>query len=81
MMAVRILISMLCTKTGNILPAMLLHASSTGCLATLSPPGVSAAQETSWYFVYGILLWISVLLIYKYFFPFPRRREPKMPVK
>jgi membrane protease YdiL (CAAX protease family) len=67
MMAIRILICMLYSKTGSILSAMLLHASSTGFLATLSPPQVSAAQETSWYFVYGILLWVSVFLIYKWF--------------
>jgi membrane protease YdiL (CAAX protease family) len=81
MMAVRILICILYTKTGSIIPAMLLHASSTGCLATLSPPKVSASQEVSWYFVYGTLLWISVSLIYKYLFPLTGQQESKMPVK
>ncbi|HEY1872487.1 MAG TPA: CPBP family intramembrane glutamic endopeptidase [Chitinophagaceae bacterium] len=81
MMAVRILICMLYSKTGSIIPAMLLHASSTGYLATLSPPRVSASQEVCWYFAYGILLWISVFLIYKYQFPSTKQQESKMSVK
>ncbi|HEV3327618.1 MAG TPA: type II CAAX endopeptidase family protein [Puia sp.] len=63
MMAIRVLICWIYSHTGSILLAMLMHASSTGCLAALSPPHVSPVQETTWYLVYAAGLWILVAII------------------
>lgn len=43
--------------------AQLMHASSTGSLVVLSPPAVTAAQETLWYAVYAIALWLVVAVV------------------
>ena len=63
MTAMRILISWLYTNTGSLLLAQLMHASSTGALVVLSPVHISAAQESLWYGVYGVLLWLVVALV------------------
>jgi membrane protease YdiL (CAAX protease family) len=60
LVATRVLIGWLYTNTGSVLGAQLLHASSTGSLVVLSPPAVSAEQETLWYLAYAALLWIVV---------------------
>jgi len=57
MTAMRVLISWIYSKTGSVLLAQLLHASSTGALVIFSPPRVTAAQEAFWYLVYGLALW------------------------
>jgi membrane protease YdiL (CAAX protease family) len=56
--AMRVLIAWVCTHTKSILPAMLMHASSTGSLAMLGPFHVTAGQETLWYALYAAALWI-----------------------
>lgn len=43
--------------------AQLMHASSTGSLVVLSPPAVTAAQETLWYAAYAIALWLVVAVV------------------
>lgn len=60
MTAMRALISWIYLKTGSIPLAQLMHASSTGSLAALSPAGVTAAQEATWYAIYAVLLWLIV---------------------
>lgn len=63
MAAMRVLIAWIYTNTKSVPLAQLMHASSTGSLVLLSPPGVTAAQETMWYAVYAGALWIAVVII------------------
>lgn len=67
MTAIRVLISWLYTNTKSVLIAQLMHISSTGSLVVFSPPAVSARQEVIWYVLYGIALWIVVLIVAKKF--------------
>ncbi len=62
-MAVRVLIVWIYSNTGSVLLAQLMHASLTVSLATFDPVGVSPAQETLWYAVYAVVLWIVVAVI------------------
>ena len=45
-------------RSGSLLMAQLMHASSTGFLVVLGAPNVTAVQEASWYALYGVLLWL-----------------------
>jgi len=67
MTAMRVLISWLYTNTKSVLIAQLMHISSTGSLVIFSPPAVSARHEVIWYTLYGVALWIAVLLVVKKF--------------
>jgi len=60
-MAVRLLICWLYSRTGSILIAQLMHASSTGFLVVLSAPHVSSRQEATWYAAYGAVLWMTII--------------------
>lgn len=62
MTAMRVLIALIYTNTNSVLLAQLLHVSSTGSLVIFSPARVNAAQEVAWYALYGIVLWLGVLL-------------------
>jgi membrane protease YdiL (CAAX protease family) len=61
--ALRVLIGWVYVHTGSVLLAQLLHASNTGSLVLFSPIAVSAADETSWYAAYTLLLWLVVGVI------------------
>lgn len=61
--ALRVLIVWIYANTESVLLAQVLHASSTGFLVVLSPAGVSAAQETSWYALYALALWLLVAVV------------------
>lgn len=63
MTAMRVLIAWVYSNTKSVLLAQLLHASSTGSLVIFSPPGVTAAQESLWYAVYAVLLWLVVATV------------------
>ena len=63
MTAMRVLIAWIYTNTKSVVLAQLLHASSTGALVVFSPAGVTARQETTWYAVYAIALWIMVGIV------------------
>ena len=63
MAAIRVLIAWIYSNTKSVLLAQLLHASSTGSLVVLSPPGVTAAQESLWYAVYATVLWLVVGIV------------------
>jgi uncharacterized protein len=67
MTAMRVLIAWLYTNTKSVLIAQLMHISSTGSLVIFGPPAVSARQEAIWYALYGITLWIAVLIVVKKF--------------
>jgi uncharacterized protein len=60
MMAMRVIISWLYSKTESVLLTQLMHVSSTGALVVFSAPRVSGAQEAVWYAVYGLALWALV---------------------
>jgi CAAX protease family protein len=65
MTAMRVLICWLYTNTKSVLMAQLMHTSSTGSLVIFSPPNVSPGQEVIWYALYGVALWIAVLVVAK----------------
>ncbi len=63
MTALRVLIVWIYSNTGSVLLCQIMHASSTGFLVAFSPLTVSPAQESLWYAVYAIGLWIVVALV------------------
>ena len=60
MTAMRLLIGWIYENTKSVALAQLMHASSTGSLVVLSPASVTAAQETMWYAIYAVVLWLIV---------------------
>jgi membrane protease YdiL (CAAX protease family) len=67
MTAMRVLISWLYINTKSVLIAQLMHISSTASLVIFSPRAVSASQEVLWYTLYGVVLWLVVLMVVKKF--------------
>lgn len=63
MTAMRVLIGWIYQNTQSVLLAQLMHISSTGALVIFGPFQVTSAQETAWYFTYGVALWIIVATI------------------
>lgn len=63
MTAMRILIVWVYQNTQSILMCQLMHASSTGFLAALSPTSLTPAQVTLWYVLYAGMLWLIVMVI------------------
>ncbi len=63
MTAMRVLIAWIYANTKSVALAQLMHASSTGALVVFSPSGVTAGQETTWYVVYAMALWIIVGIV------------------
>jgi membrane protease YdiL (CAAX protease family) len=61
--AMRLLITWVYSNTGSILLAQIMHVISTGCLVVFGPSSVSPRQETLWYFVYAVTLWVVVSII------------------
>jgi membrane protease YdiL (CAAX protease family) len=61
--AMRVLIAWIYSNTKSVLLSQLLHASSTGSLVVLSPPRITAAQESLWYAVYAAALWLVVAIV------------------
>lgn len=61
--ALRVLLVWIYSSTGSIVLTQLLHASSTGFLVVLGPSNVSAAQETLWYALYALALWLVVAVV------------------
>lgn len=71
---VRVLIVWLYSNTGSVSLAQLMHASSTGFLALLSPSPIAPAHEALWYAVYAVALWGVVALVVATFGADLRRR-------
>jgi CAAX protease family protein len=63
MTAMRVLIAWIYANTKSVAMAQLMHASSTGSLVVFSPGSVTAGQETMWYAVYAIALWLVVGIV------------------
>jgi uncharacterized protein len=57
MVAMRVLICWLYSKTGSVLLTQLMHVSSTGALVVFSAPRVDGLSEVTWYLAYGAVLW------------------------
>jgi membrane protease YdiL (CAAX protease family) len=75
MTAMRVLIAWIYTNTKSVLLAQLMHVSSTGSLVVFSAARVTAAQEATWYALYGIVLWVAVGIVVKIFGRRPGRHE------
>src|ERR1700757_3584116 len=67
MTAMRVLIAWIYSNTKSVLLAQLMHVSSTGSLVIFSAARVTAAQEATWYALYGIVLWGTVGIVVKIF--------------
>ncbi len=63
LVALRVLIAWIYSHTNSIPLAQIMHASSTGCLAALSPVPILPAQEALWYAGYAIALWIVIAIV------------------
>jgi CAAX protease family protein len=63
MTAMRVVIAWVYANTKSVLLAQFVHISSTGSLVIFSPARVTAAQETLWYSVYAIALWLVVAMV------------------
>jgi membrane protease YdiL (CAAX protease family) len=60
--AMRLLMVWVYSFTNSIFIVQLMHIISTGSLVLLGPAKVTPAQETLWYALYAMLLWIVVLI-------------------
>src|SRR4029077_18216737 len=63
MAALRVLIAWFYERIQSIAVAQLIHISSTGSLVVFSPPAVTPIQESLWYALYAVLLWVLALLL------------------
>lgn len=66
MAAVRVLICWFYERTQSIALAQLIHISSTGSLVVFGPFALNPTQETLWYAVYAMALWLFVLLLTRF---------------
>jgi membrane protease YdiL (CAAX protease family) len=66
MAAVRVLICWFYERTQSIALAQLIHISSTGSLVVFGPFALNPAQETLWYTVYAMALWLFVLILTRF---------------
>src|SRR5579864_3760993 len=67
MTAMRVLMGWIYQNTQSVLLAQLMHISSTGALVIFGPFRVTPAQETAWYFTYGVGLWIVIAALVAWF--------------
>jgi uncharacterized protein len=67
MTAMRVLIAWIYSNTKSVLLAQLMHISSTASLVVFGAARVTAAQEATWYALYGIVLWVAVAIVVKTF--------------
>jgi membrane protease YdiL (CAAX protease family) len=63
MTAMRVLVVWVYTNTGSVLLAQLMHASSTGFLSILVPLSLSPRNDTIFYGVYAMALWVAVMVV------------------
>jgi len=64
--AMRVFITWIYSNTNSSPLAQFMHAVSTGCLAMLGPAALTPTQETLWYSLYAFILWITVLIIFRF---------------
>ena len=58
MAGMRVLIGWVYSHTKSLPPAQLMHMSSTGSLALLSPASISPGKEAFWYAISAVMLWV-----------------------
>lgn len=63
MTAMRVLVVWVYSNTQSLLLAQLMHASSTGFLSILVPLSLSPKNDTIFYGVYAVVLWVAVVLV------------------
>lgn len=63
MAAMRVILVWIYSNTGSVLLAQLTHASSSGFLLVLGPSPITPANETLWWSIYAVVLWIAALII------------------
>ena len=63
MTAMRVLVVWVYTNTRSVLLAQLMHASSTGFLSILVPLSLSPKNDTLFYAVYAVVLWVAVTIV------------------
>jgi membrane protease YdiL (CAAX protease family) len=64
LMSLRLLIAWVFTRTGSLLMAQSMHASSTGFLVVLGAAHVTSGQEALWYAVYGAALGAAAIFLW-----------------
>ena len=63
MVAMRVILVWVYTNTKSLLMAQLMHASSTGFLSVLIPVSLTPAQDTLFYVLYAVVLWVAALVV------------------
>ncbi|MDE3144638.1 MAG: CPBP family intramembrane metalloprotease [Bacteroidota bacterium] len=66
LIAMRLIMMWIYSNTDSLPVVQFMHAVSTGCLATFGPFNITAGQETLWYAMYAVVLFITVLFIFKF---------------
>lgn len=63
LVALRVILVWVYSHTNSLLLSQLIHASSTGFLAVLTPEWIEPINWTIFYFVYAVFLWVLALVI------------------
>ena len=63
MLAMRIILSWVYVNTESLFMAQLMHASSSGFLGILVSMSISPANDTLFYIVYSVVLWVAAIII------------------
>jgi len=82
MVAMRVILVWIYTNTRSLFLAQLTHASSTGSLVVFGPSPITPADETLWWGIYALILWVVAgVLIARYGEDLVRKpRHPKLAV-
>jgi hypothetical protein len=67
MVAMRVILVWIYTNTGSLFLAQLTHGSSIGSLVVFGPSPITPADETLWWGIYALILWVVAgVLIARY---------------
>ena len=67
LVAMRLIMMWIYSKNESMPLVQFMHIVSTGCLVTFGPFNITPAQETLWYAMYAIVLFIAALFIFKFY--------------